>query len=81
MLQELENQERVDEPKEPTLKKRKFTDMKTEDADAKFAFHPTGTKFVNTWLWNHFKLSRRHEKWALCVLCEKAQVIMWALVK
>ena len=77
----LETVDRVDEAVdkavvEPSVK-RKTAEVKPEDAVAKFAFHPTGPKFVNTWLWSHFKLSRRHEKWALCAICEKAQRIMW----
>ena len=61
---------------EPSVKRRKTTKVKPEDAVVKFAFHPTGPKFVNKWLWSHFKLSRRHEKWALCAICEKAERIV-----
>ena len=62
---------------ESSVKRRKTAEVKPEDAVAKFAFHPTGPKFVNAWLWSHFKLSRRHEQWALCAICEKTQRIMW----
>ena len=42
-------------------------------ADVKGTFHPSGPKFLNVWLWKHYKLSPRAncDKWALCALCQK----------
>ena len=39
--------------------------------DVKGTFHPSGPKFLNVWLWKHYKLSPRAncDKWALCALC------------
>ena len=39
--------------------------------DVKSTFHPSGPKFLNVWLWKHYKLSPRAncDKWALCALC------------
>lgn len=78
----LETVDRVDEAVDEAVEKAVVEpsvkrSVKPEDAVVKFAFHLTGSKFVNTWLWSHFKLSHRHEKWALCAICEKAQRIMW----
>ena len=58
-------------------KKAKTLEDKPPDSAVKSAVHPTGAKFTNTWLWNHFKLSPRHDRWALCSVCEKEGAIAW----
>ena len=41
---------------------------------AKGAIHPSGSKFINSWLWKHYKLSPHSDcdKCGLCVVCQKA---------
>ena len=59
----------------PALKKRKSGVLtKPNDSAAKGAIHPSGPKFINSWLWKHYKLSPRSDcdKWGLCVVCQKA---------
>eukprot|EP00731_Ephydatia_muelleri_P007888 Em0004g226a len=66
--------DRAEEP--PALKKRK-SGVLTKPNDS--AIHPSGPKFINSWLWKHYKLSPRSDcdKWGLCVVCQKAGEITW----
>ena len=45
----------------------------------KGTFHPSGPKFLNVWLWKHYKLSPRAncDKWALYALCQKGGEPVW----
>ncbi|KAL5510791.1 hypothetical protein EMCRGX_G006393 [Ephydatia muelleri] len=52
--------DRAEEP--PALKKRKSGVLtKPNDSAAKGAIHPSGPKFINSWLWKHYKLSPRSD--------------------
>ena len=52
---------------------------KPNDSAAKGAIHPSGPKFINSWLWKHYKLSPHSDcnKWGLCVVYQKAGDITW----
>ena len=43
----------------------------------KSAYHPSGSKCLNTMLWKHFKLARaaQFNEWSLCALCEQEKII------
>ena len=60
----------------PALKKRNVL-TKPNDSAAKGAIHPSSSKFINSWLWKHYKLSPRSDcdKWGLCAVCQKARDI------
>ena len=49
------------------------TSAELKPGDVNGTFHPSGPKFLNVWLWKHYKLSPRAncDKWALCALCQK----------
>ena len=64
----------------PALKKRKSRVLtKPNDSAAKGAIHPSSPKFINSWLWKHYKLSPHSDcdKWGLCVVYQKAGDITW----
>ena len=67
----------LEEP--PALKKKSSVLTKSNDSAAKGAIHPSGSKFINSRLWKHYKLSPRSDcdKWGLCVVCQKAGDITW----
>ena len=55
------------------------TSAELKPADGKGTFHPSVPKFLNVWLWKHYKLSTRAncDKWALCALCQKGGETVW----
>ena len=55
------------------------TSAELKPADVKGTFHPSGPKFLNVWLWKHYKLSpcANCDKWALCALCQKGGETVW----
>ena len=55
------------------------TSAEQKPADVKGTFRPSGLKFLNVWLWKHYKLSPRAncDKWALCALCQKGGETVW----
>ena len=48
--------------------------------DVKGTFHPSGPKFLNVWLWKHYKLTPRANCMGLCVLYVKREVKPFGLL-
>jgi len=63
----------------PAKKVRVVKQCGPTSADVKDTFQPSGSKFLNVWLWKHYKLSPRAncDKWALCALCQKGGETVW----
>ena len=52
------------------------TSAELKPADVKGTFHPSGLRFLNVWLWKHYKLSPRAITVTngLCVLYAKGEM-------